>query len=210
MPTATEIQGSKYLDAKINLEVYLDIKILEIKIPPQGHHQMTTHGDPIDLILKQWSNERPKLDSSGFAVVGRILLLGKLLESRVTQVLAPLSLSAFDVLATLRRQGAPFSLTPTQLCRATLLTSGAMTSRLDRLEKAKLVQRSPDPEDRRGVRVALTDQGLELVDRAIETRFEEALDAVSQLPPEDRVALGDLLRTLTASLPPTPRQEQST
>lgn len=171
---------------------------------------MTTHGDPIDLILKQWSNERPKLDSSGFAVVGRILLLGKLLESRVTQVLAPLSLSAFDVLATLRRQGAPFSLTPTQLCRATLLTSGAMTSRLDRLEKAKLVQRSPDPEDRRGVRVALTDQGLELVDRAIETRFEEALDAVSQLPPEDRVALGDLLRTLTASLPPTPRKEQST
>ena len=67
-----------------------------------------------------------------------------------------------------------------------------------------------DPEDRRGVRVALTDQGLELVDRAIETRFEEALDAVSQLPPEDRVALGDLLRALTASLPPTPRQEQST
>ncbi len=61
-----------------------------------------------------------------------------------------------------------------------------------------------------GVRVALTDQGLELVDRAIETRFEEALDAVSQLPPGDRVALGDLLRTLTASLAPTPRQEQST
>ncbi len=171
---------------------------------------MTTNHDPVDLILKHWANERPELDSSGFAVVGRILLLGKLLESRVTQALAPLGLGAFDVLATLRRQGAPFSLTPTQLSRATLLTSGAMTSRLDRLEEANLVRRSPDPEDRRGVCVALTDQGLELVDLAIVKRFEEALDAVSQLPPEDRVALGDLLRTLTASLPPTPRQEQST
>lgn len=84
---------------------------------------MTTHDDPIDLILKQWAIERSELDSSGFAVVGRILLLGKVLESRVTQALAPLSLGNFDVLATLRRQGAPFSLTPTQLSRATLLTS---------------------------------------------------------------------------------------
>ncbi len=170
---------------------------------------MTTNHDPIDLILKQWANERPELDSSGFAVVGRILLLGKLLESRVTQALAPLGLSAFDVLATLRRQGAPFSLSPTQLSRATLLTSGAMTSRLDRLEEAKLVRRSPDPEDRRGVCVALTDQGRELVDRAIVKRFEEALDAVSQLPPADQVSLAELLRSLTASLTATQPQEQS-
>ena len=170
---------------------------------------MTTNHDPVDLILKQWANERPELDSSGFAVVGRILLLGKLLESRVTQALAPLGLSAFDVLATLRRQGAPFSLTPTQLSRATLLTSGAMTTRLDRLEEAKLVRRSPDPEDRRGVCVALTDQGRELVDRAIVKRFEEALDAVSQLPPADQVSLAELLRSLTTSLTATQPQEQS-
>ncbi len=171
---------------------------------------MTTHDDPIDLILKQWANERSELDSSGFAVVGRILLLGKVLESRVTRALAPLSLGAFDILATLRRQGTPFRLTPTQLSRATLLTSGAITGRLDRLEKAKLVRRSADPTDRRGVRVALTDKGRELIDRAIVTRFDESLDAVRQMPKADQLALADLLRSLIASLAPTQLQEKST
>lgn len=90
---------------------------------------MTTNHDPVDLILKHWANERPELDSSGFAVVGRILLLGKLLESRVTQALAPLGLGAFDVLATLRRQGAPFSLTPTQLSREDFAATRSATSR---------------------------------------------------------------------------------
>ena len=75
------------------------------------------NADPIDRILEQWSRERPELDSSGFAIAGRLLVLGKLLERRVTRALAPLDLSlwAFDVLATLRRQGAPYRLTPTEL-----------------------------------------------------------------------------------------------
>ncbi len=168
---------------------------------------MTTHDDPIDLILKQWANERSELDSSGFAVVGRILLLGKVLESRVTRALAPLSLGAFDILATLRRQGAPFSHAAEP---GNTTHVSAMTGRLDRLEKAKLVRRSADPTDRRGVRVALTDKGRELIDRAIVTRFDESLDAVRQMPKADQLALADLLRSLITSLAPTQLQEKST
>jgi len=158
--------------------------------------------DLIDLIREQWSRERPDLDSSGFALVGRLLLLGKLLERRVAQVLAPLELQmwAFDVLATLRRQGAPYRLTPTELSRATLLTPGAMTNRIDRLEAAGLVTREAEPTDRRGIRVALTESGLELVDRAIAARFEEAEDAVRGISGRDRASLEKVLRRLLVRL----------
>ncbi len=158
--------------------------------------------DPIDRILDQWSRERPELDASGFAIAGRLLVLGKLLERRVGRALAPLDLSlwAFDVLATLRRQGAPYCLTPTELSRATMLTSGAMTNRLDRLETKGLVRREADPGDRRGVRVVLTDRGLTLVDQAIEVRFAEAQSSAAKLPARDRRTLERLLRHLLVEL----------
>ena len=99
-------------------------------------------------------------------VVGRILRLAAGLQRRGEESLAPFNLSMwqFDVLATLRRAGAPFRLSPTQLMRAVMLTSGAMTNRLDRLETAGLVRREPDPADRRGLQIVLTSQGLKLVD----------------------------------------------
>lgn len=158
--------------------------------------------DPIDLIRAQWSRECPELDSRGFAVVGRLLVLGKLLERRVSEALAPLDLAlwAFDVLATLRRQGPPYRRTPTELSRATLLTPGAMTNRIDRLETAGLVRREAEPSDRRGVRVVLTDAGLERVDRAIEVRFAEAESAVAALSDGDRADLERLLRALLVEL----------
>lgn len=158
--------------------------------------------DPIDLILEQWSRERPELDASGFAVVGRALVLSKLLKRRVTRALAPLDLSlwAFDVLATLRRQGAPYRLTPTELSRAAMLTSGAMTNRLDRLEARGLVQREADPDDRRGVLVVLTERGLALADRAIEARFAEARSAAELLSPADRRAAARILHRLLVEL----------
>lgn len=154
--------------------------------------------DRIDRIREQWARERPELDSSGFALVGRLLLLAKLLEKRVTRALEPfdLALWAFDVLATLRRQGRPYRLTPTELSRATLLTPGAMTNRIDRLENAGLVRRESEPTDRRAVRVTLTRRGLTLVDRAIEARFSEAESAVGGLPARDRASLERLLRLL--------------
>lgn len=158
--------------------------------------------DPIQVMLDHWQRERPELDASGFGPVGRMLLLGKLLEKRLATVLAPLDLSywAFDVLATLRRQGAPFRLTPTALSRATFLTPGAMTNRIDRLESAGLVERTAEPSDRRGVRVSLTPAGLELIDRAIEVRFDEARDAVAGLTAKERATLDKLLTKLVATL----------
>lgn len=158
--------------------------------------------DPIAAILDQWNRERPELDTSGFAVTGRVLVLAKLLERRVADALAPHDLTqwAFDVLATLRRQGEPFRLTPTELSRATMLTTGAMTNRLDRLESAGLVARSADPGDRRGVIVSLTPAGRERVDRALESRMQEASEAVEGLSDSARRALekhlGALLRAL--------------
>ncbi len=158
--------------------------------------------DRIGLIREQWARERPDLDSSAFALVGRLLLLGKLLERRVSRVLAPLDLQlwAFDVLATLRRQGPPYQLTPTELSRATLLTPGAMTNRIDRLEACGLVRREAEPTDRRGVRVLLTEAGIELVDRAIEARFAEADSAIAGLGSRDRTSLERILRRLLGEL----------
>lgn len=160
--------------------------------------------DSIDLILDQWAERRPDLDPSGFAVVGRILVLARHLERRVGDALAEhdLSLWAFDVLATLRRHGPPHRLTPTELSRATMLTTGAMTNRIDRLEQAGLVTREADPDDRRGVRVSLTPAGLERVDAALETRMAEAAEAVSSLSPTARQALERHLRALLLALSP--------
>lgn len=158
--------------------------------------------DRIDLITEQWARERPDLSSGGFAIAGRVLLLGKLFERRVARALAPLDLAqwSFDVLATLRRQGPPYQLAPTELSRATLLTPGAMTNRLDRLEAAGLVRREVEPSDRRGVRVTLTEAGLERADRAIELRFAEADGAVAELSQRDRKTLEKILRRLLLEL----------
>ncbi len=179
----------------------LNIKLLDVELTP-GDPGPMAGTDRVDRIREQWSRERPDLDSGGFAIAGRLLLLGKLFERRVTDALRPLGLQlwAFDVLATLRRQGPPYRLTPTELSRATMLTTGAMTHRLDRLESEGLIRREPDPDDRRGVRVVLTEQGVERVDRGIEARFEEARAAVAVLPAGDRRALEGFLRRLLVDL----------
>lgn len=158
--------------------------------------------DSIDSILDQWSRERPELDGSGFAVAGRLLVLGKLLERETDTALAPLGLKtwAFDVLATLRRQGPPYRLTPSELSQATMLTSGAMTNRLDRLESKGLIRRQDDPTDRRGVRVVLTTAGRKLADKAIAVRFARANDLAAKLPAGDRQTLERLLRRLLLEL----------
>lgn len=159
-------------------------------------------GDLIDEICGQWARERPDLDAAGFAVVGRLTLLGRLLDRRLAEVLGELELSvwAFDVLATLRRQGAPFRLTPGQLSAATMLTSGAMTNRLDRLEQAGWVRREADPNDRRGVRVSLTDEGLALVDEAIALRLADATRVVEGLGEQGRRQLAGQLAELLRAL----------
>lgn len=154
--------------------------------------------DPVDQQLKEWRKERPDLDISGLAIVNRIWMLGKLIRHRTHKALQPLHLEMweFEVLAALRRQGEPYELAPSVLAKMSMLTSGAMTNRIDRLEERNLVERRPHPEDRRALYVSLTQKGTDLIDRAIEVRSEVAANFVSCLEEPERAELGHLLRTL--------------
>lgn len=158
--------------------------------------------DIIDQLLKDWAQERPDLDAAAMGIVGRIIVLGKQLESRANEALEQFDIPywGLDVLATLRRSGRPYRLSPGDLRRSVLISSGAMTNRLDRLESRGLIVREPDPHDRRGSQVRLTPAGRRLIDRAIAARFEEATDAVSTLNRTEHAQLCGLLSKLTASL----------
>ncbi len=158
--------------------------------------------DPIARLMEQWKVERPDLDASPMGVAGRILRLAGLLERRVEEALTPcdLSLWQFDVLVTLRRTGAPYRLSPTQLMREVMLSSGAMTNRIDRLEARGLVQRLPDPSDRRSVQIELTAEGKRLADEAVEARFEEAREVAELLKPRERESLEQGLSRLLLAL----------
>jgi DNA-binding MarR family transcriptional regulator len=157
--------------------------------------------DPFDSIHEQWKRECPQADTSGFEVVGRILFISKYLQHSIAGRLRDLDLDlwAFDVLATLWRQGPPYHFSPTELCKAALLSSGAMTNRLDRLEASGLVARKPDPNDRRGLIIELTPKGRSLVDQAISARLQEANEAVAPLSESERHELTRLLRKLLAT-----------
>lgn len=157
--------------------------------------------DPFDTVRDQWGQERPDLDTSGLEVLWRISFLHKDLRRSAGRRLSKVELPnwAFDVLAALRRQGPPYEMSPSRLSEATMLTSGAMTNRLDRLEDARLVERHPHPEDRRGLSIRLTQRGKNLIDRALEIRFEHANQALTSLSESERTQLVGLLRKLVAA-----------
>jgi DNA-binding MarR family transcriptional regulator len=159
--------------------------------------------DHVDEILRQWEDQRPDLDVSPLGILSRVIRLSKFLEKNVKAVLAPLGLDSwsFDVLATLRRQGKPYGLSPTELRRAAILTSGAMTNRIDRLEERGLVKRHANPEDRRAIEVRLTTQGIELIDRAVVARLQLAERLASRLDEQDQIELSRLLRKLLVVAP---------
>lgn len=154
--------------------------------------------DVFDEARLQWARERPDLDPSGAEVIWRISFLHRHLKKLAGKRLGGYDLPvwSFDVLSALRRNGPPFQVTPTELCEATQLSSGAMTNRLDRLEESGMVERLPDPGDRRGVLIQLTAEGKELVDKALKARFDQANDAVSSLTATEREQLAVLLRKL--------------
>lgn len=160
--------------------------------------------DAVDRLLGQWTREQPGLDCSGLALVVRIQRLAKLTQQGAERVLAPLDLKLweYDVLSALRRQGEPFALPATELARAALLTSGAMTTRIDRLANRGLVLREPRSCDRRGVNVRLTRPGLRLVDQALEARMRAAGEIVAGLPASQRGQLDAALRQLLLGLEP--------
>jgi len=187
---------------------YLDVKILDIKIGMMGmpnrpeRKEQARRNDLVDTLVAEWAQERPDLDATPMEVVGRILHLGRILEARADTALKVVGLNYtdLDVLATIRRSGAPYKLTPTVLSRSVLITSGAMTASLDRLERAALIKRSLSPSDRRSILAELTPSGRDLIDKAILIRFDEAREALISLSPSHRRQLAGLLRSLTLSI----------
>ena len=159
--------------------------------------------DPIDEILDQWSEERPDLDTASLGVVIRVMTLYRSFSRQATRALEPLELELweYDVLSALRRQGEPYALPATGLARETDLSSGAMTNRIDRLEKRGLVRRKPDPHDRRGVNVSLTAKGRKLIDKAIQHRLESAKESLQALSASQQRELARLLRIAVLEAP---------
>jgi len=158
--------------------------------------------DSVDQILAQWRRERPDLDVTPMGIIGRISRAERLIDEHMKATCAKFNLErwGFDVLATLRRAGKPYELTPTQLCNSLMLTSGSMTNRIDRLEAAGLVERLHCPTDRRGVLVSLTQDGLKLIDEALTAHMEMEAAMLASLSFKDREKLAELLRTLSSNL----------
>ncbi len=139
--------------------------------------------DAVDIILDQWKRERPDLDVSPMAPIGRIKRCAALLEQRLEAGFSEfgLSLWEFDMLATLRRAGAPYRLSPTELFSTLMVTSGTMTHRLKQLERSGHIQRVPNEQDARSLLVQLSPKGLRLIDRAVEAHVENERRILSLL-----------------------------
>ena len=125
--------------------------------------------DHVDFITQQWAKERPDLDVTAMGIIGRVARLYLAYQKEMHKTFARYGLNAakFDVLATLRRAGAPHTLSPGALLEATMVASGTMTNRIDRLQADGLVQRTVNPEDSRSFLIALTDKGLTLIDEVV-------------------------------------------
>lgn len=158
--------------------------------------------DAVDDILEQWSEERPELDTASLGVVVRVMNLYKSFHQQATVALDELGLELFeyDVLSALRRQGKPFGLPTTGLARETRLSSGAMTNRVDKLERKGLVRRKPDENDRRSVIVSLTKRGQKVIDNAIQHRLDAADDSLCGISKTERKELATLLRKVRLSV----------
>ena len=158
--------------------------------------------DHVDHILAQWRSERPDLDVAPMGLLGRLHRLSTHLGREVEAVLLKhgLSSSAFDVLATLRRAGSPYRLSPGDLLAMTMVSSGTMTNRIDQLEKAGLVERINNPEDRRSVLIALTDKGFAVVDEAVTAHVANQHRLIAAVSEDDRREFNRLLKVFLADL----------
>jgi DNA-binding MarR family transcriptional regulator len=159
-------------------------------------------GDAVDVVLDQWRRERPDVDAWPMGIVGRISRLSRLLDLRLKDFFAEHGLERweFDVLATLRRSGPPYELTAGALNRAAMITSGAITNRIDRMAKRGLVERVPDEQDRRSVRVRLTERGWETIEELVGPHTENEALLLAALEPRERDLLAETLRGLLESL----------
>jgi DNA-binding MarR family transcriptional regulator len=154
--------------------------------------------DEVDRLAEAWQRERPDLDVSPLQVLSRVTRLARHLDRERSAAFAGSGLESweFDVLAALRRAGAPYQLSPGRLLKETLVTSGTMTNRVDRLAARGLVRRTPDPHDRRGVLVGLTVAGRVTVDGALDGLLAREQALLAGLDAAEQSTLARLLRTL--------------
>lgn len=157
--------------------------------------------DQVDLIKDQWAKEKPEVDTSPMQVIGRISRISRHIDRLLQLNYSNFGINGgeFDVLATLRRAGEPYQLIPTDMFKSMMLSSGAMTNRLDRLEKMGLIERTPNPSDRRGVLVGLTKKGLDLIDKAYPKHIAHEDNMLEALSKTEREQLINLLRKLLLS-----------
>jgi DNA-binding MarR family transcriptional regulator len=158
--------------------------------------------DRIDKILEQWRRERPDLDTTAMGLLGRLRNLALHLSREMEKTFGRFNLNAanFDVLATLRRSGEPYTLSPSDLMETMMVSSGTMTNRIDQLERAGLVARSQNPDDGRSFLISLTPKGFELIDAAVTAHVETQKRLISTLSEGERKALDRLLRNYLADL----------
>jgi len=157
--------------------------------------------DHVDRILSQWHAEKPDLDVSPMAVIGRLSRTALLVESRLagTFFTHGLDASSFDVLATLLRSGAPYRLAPVELARESMISTSAVAQRLNKLEVRDLVRRKANPHDGRGTLVVLTDAGRNLVERALPDHLETERALIAALSAAEQDQLVALLQRITGA-----------
>ncbi|MGF1432061.1 MarR family winged helix-turn-helix transcriptional regulator [Kitasatospora sp. LaBMicrA B282] len=172
--------------------------------PGTSNRGVAVPPDAVDAIVGQWQVARPELQTDAMEVFGRIYRLARQMGDRIEKTYQQWGIGRgeFDVLATLRRAPAPHVLSPRELTATLMLTTGGMTGRLDKLERAGLLTRSPDPVDRRGLRITLSEQGLTVVDQAVAAGLAEQQRALDEagLGGEPAQQLNELLRRLLATL----------
>ncbi len=164
---------------------------------------MSRKRDTVDHVQAQWAEERPELDTSAFAVIGRVSRLSRIIDRRLIENFQRHGLDGdwmFDVLMTLRRAGEPYEMTAGVLVRQTMVTTGAMPNRIDRLAARDFVERVTTPADRRVVIVRLTPEGRRVVDETAETHYALERELLRGLTPPQRTALATNLRTLLVDL----------
>lgn len=161
-----------------------------------------TTGDHVDRLRSQWARELPDIDTEPMGILGRASRLTNLFRPSLEATFARFGLDRgeFDVIATLRRSGPPYRLTPTQMYTSLMISSGGLTHRLDRLEKAGLIRREKSPEDGRSMLVALTDAGVSRVEEACRAHVANGAAFLEALDTKERVQLADLLRKLLVGI----------
>lgn len=162
--------------------------------------------DHVDYLRGQWARELPDLDTEPMAILGRAFRLGNLVRPDIEATFAGFGLDRgeFDVLATLRRSGPPFRLTPTEIYTTLMLSSGGLTHRLDRLEKAGLVRREKSPRDGRSMLVTLTEAGIARCEAAFRTDMARESALLQALDADERASLAALLRKLILGIETDP------